>query len=1185
MTTRIKLRRDTAAAWTDVNPVLALGEAGYDTTNHQIRVGDGTTAWMDLHPIGGSGNVANTNGSHILWLDYGGELRAGDSGFDDINIGPTDNSSRAHILVSQDGPYIRSEVKSTTNQNYQNDMMWHASYFSRYTKFTADAYGAHIKNAQWSGPGTDYRNEWTFTRDGILDMPQGAEIRVNPIPPYVNGSNSYNSSDQNLTITANVVNISGGRLDVGGSQQGGFIGVLGPIEQSGGWDSYWYEAVATDTGGNVYVAGGSYDQNHPVIVTKYNPQGVQLWSKWLRDGNNSNVRYNGEPNSIDHDGTNVVMTVNAYGSSNSALVVYLNADTGAVASATGIADPQTDYGISVTDVAMASSFGNAPIVAGIRYGGRDFITPDVSGITQVVTNRLVVAADTFTGNLTPDPRFSAWTMFGTGITGNVAINAVNNFTSVAASRTSGSGTGTDARFDISYVPGGAYTIAIATPGTNYDNTDVLKVLGTALGGTTPANDLSFHVTTDGGTVINTGSKTGTATTRWSLGLSGDPVDFTTLATPTILVYQNQTGFMQWNGGTTIVGNVGQTQINSVAQEYNTTDGNVYVGGQSQTEYGGNYHAFVTKFNYDGGTPQWTVQVDDANHYGIVWGVVSDSDKAVVSVGDNDEGQIIVTKVDTNGTMVWQRSVDVGTNLASVYGIALGDDNSVLVTAQVQTQEGNTKYHLMIAKFTKTGDLAWCRTLGAARNAGSEWECNHRDITTDNEHFYVNGWAKGLGLNQGGSDNGFVAKFPLDGSGVGRYGDWIYTQHSLEVTVVTNTSANVLVVPFRSMSSGPEAFTVSSVSNLNTSNDGSNHIEYWLGGPGDVMGVGNVHFTNGATITTVREEGLEIWQPGPTQQQLDGSGDYAEYVSIAFGGNSAVGANVKVSAGIDGWAHDDSHLNSYNYSSNNQRQVNIDIVGSRNGADGNYNVSNWHFDEDGSVYLPAQGHYYYDGCNIQGNTDPVSGLTTWYFSRTDYPHLREDIRVGDKAFDPIDNNKWTPIYDLGSIDEANCYVTLSSTFSPSVPAIGFTDARKNGVVYADGSKQTEAGRKYVPGFGGSLAIHKTYAYISGSSEQLVWIASKNDVNAFRGTFRMQQNDSAVGMHLYDIVGATYQGGGSGGDTEFVATPLIQIPTTTPYTFRIEKGADGHLRLYATNPSGFTGYSYITWDITEFGYTSD
>jgi hypothetical protein len=51
MTTRIKLRRDTYQNWYDHNPTLALGEPAYDTTNNQVKVGDGTTAWRALDPL------------------------------------------------------------------------------------------------------------------------------------------------------------------------------------------------------------------------------------------------------------------------------------------------------------------------------------------------------------------------------------------------------------------------------------------------------------------------------------------------------------------------------------------------------------------------------------------------------------------------------------------------------------------------------------------------------------------------------------------------------------------------------------------------------------------------------------------------------------------------------------------------------------------------------------------------------------------------------------------------------------------------------------------------------------------------------------------------------------------------------------------------------------------------------
>lgn len=51
MATKIQLRRDTAANWTAQNPILSEGEIGYDSTNKQLRVGDGTTNWLALPGI------------------------------------------------------------------------------------------------------------------------------------------------------------------------------------------------------------------------------------------------------------------------------------------------------------------------------------------------------------------------------------------------------------------------------------------------------------------------------------------------------------------------------------------------------------------------------------------------------------------------------------------------------------------------------------------------------------------------------------------------------------------------------------------------------------------------------------------------------------------------------------------------------------------------------------------------------------------------------------------------------------------------------------------------------------------------------------------------------------------------------------------------------------------------------
>ena len=49
---QIQFRRGTSTEWSTQNPVLSLGEPGFDTTNNVIKVGDGSTTWTNLSEIG-----------------------------------------------------------------------------------------------------------------------------------------------------------------------------------------------------------------------------------------------------------------------------------------------------------------------------------------------------------------------------------------------------------------------------------------------------------------------------------------------------------------------------------------------------------------------------------------------------------------------------------------------------------------------------------------------------------------------------------------------------------------------------------------------------------------------------------------------------------------------------------------------------------------------------------------------------------------------------------------------------------------------------------------------------------------------------------------------------------------------------------------------------------------------------
>lgn len=51
MANRIQLRRDTAARWTSINPILQEGEFGLETDTKKAKMGDGVKKWTELSYI------------------------------------------------------------------------------------------------------------------------------------------------------------------------------------------------------------------------------------------------------------------------------------------------------------------------------------------------------------------------------------------------------------------------------------------------------------------------------------------------------------------------------------------------------------------------------------------------------------------------------------------------------------------------------------------------------------------------------------------------------------------------------------------------------------------------------------------------------------------------------------------------------------------------------------------------------------------------------------------------------------------------------------------------------------------------------------------------------------------------------------------------------------------------------
>lgn len=71
MATRIQVRRGTTAQWNTSNPVLDVGEFGYNTTNGQLKIGTGSTSWSNLDYLVSDSSLTTSLGDYIELVEKG----------------------------------------------------------------------------------------------------------------------------------------------------------------------------------------------------------------------------------------------------------------------------------------------------------------------------------------------------------------------------------------------------------------------------------------------------------------------------------------------------------------------------------------------------------------------------------------------------------------------------------------------------------------------------------------------------------------------------------------------------------------------------------------------------------------------------------------------------------------------------------------------------------------------------------------------------------------------------------------------------------------------------------------------------------------------------------------------------------------------------------------------------------
>lgn len=60
ISTTIRFKRGTEARWVEVNPVLMLGEPGFESDTGRLKIGDGVSDWLSLNYVGES-DVVNAS--------------------------------------------------------------------------------------------------------------------------------------------------------------------------------------------------------------------------------------------------------------------------------------------------------------------------------------------------------------------------------------------------------------------------------------------------------------------------------------------------------------------------------------------------------------------------------------------------------------------------------------------------------------------------------------------------------------------------------------------------------------------------------------------------------------------------------------------------------------------------------------------------------------------------------------------------------------------------------------------------------------------------------------------------------------------------------------------------------------------------------------------------------------------
>jgi hypothetical protein len=310
MTTRIKLRRDTAANWISSNPILSAGEPGLETDTRKIKYGDGSTAWRDLayanSKIEGRTPIEITTQDPSSWVNVIGRPRNDSS----VNAVVYDTKGNVITLSYNNNGAPESEnnaFTTITKFDEQGNILWQsdiAGYYPAgygldtdsndniYLSVTQYPDGAYVVVIKLNSNGV---RQWAEYFSHFYDCAAFLVVDNNDYP-VVNGYSSNPGNDGGYLI----------RLD----KNTGAVTTNVRFTDDQNGQEITNQGLAIDAENNIILTGSHYDGSNTILIVQ-KLSGVDfssIWSKQLDTLDHYNINGGG----VTCDGANNIYLTGSF---------------------------------------------------------------------------------------------------------------------------------------------------------------------------------------------------------------------------------------------------------------------------------------------------------------------------------------------------------------------------------------------------------------------------------------------------------------------------------------------------------------------------------------------------------------------------------------------------------------------------------------------------------------------------------------------------------------------------------------------------------------------------------------------------------------------------------------------------------------------------------------------------------